>query len=228
MRIAICEDDPKDLDYLCGFLRRYHASLATDADVFSTANSLLEACLSNDYDIILLDIELPDLTGYQAAKTLAKNHSDHPLIIFTTKSTAYSIRGYDVAFQYLVKPIPFSKFCSVMDEAIRVKSPQKFSFVCQGDTFFVPIQDIYYVEVLKFTTTIHCKTQDYHTRLALKKAAAELEPVGFFRTHNSFLVNMRHVDRISADTAYLSNGDKVPISRARKKEFNLSLHKFLG
>ncbi len=68
---------------------------------------------------------MDDTNGFDAAEELMSG-SSQPLIVFVTKSTEYTIRGYDVAFHYLVKPLNEAKFHEVLKRALRLIIPQYF------------------------------------------------------------------------------------------------------
>ena len=139
MRIAICDDEPKELELLHSFLLRYDATLPYT--LFSSAQDLLDAS-STFFDIIFMDIEMRSPNGYDAAVSLMQNEA-RPLIIFVTKSSSYTILGYGVAFRYLKKPISYDAFSAVLKLALAEVVPQKLPITVSGETILLAIQDIY-------------------------------------------------------------------------------------
>lgn len=111
MKFALCDDNPNDLRQIRDYLLHYDAQ--ADWKEFASSKELLTAFQHDYFDIVLLDIEMEDINGYQAAQELNKL-PDIPLIIFITQSGAYTIRGYEVAFRYLKKPIEYSDFVRAM------------------------------------------------------------------------------------------------------------------
>lgn len=118
---------------------------------FLSADSFLSACSDTTYDIALLDIEMKGTNGFEAAKILSLKDK-HPLMIFVTNSTAYTIRGYGIVYRYLIKPLTLNALSEIMDSAIREVSANRFSFVVDGDSHIVRMEDIYYFEVYNHTT----------------------------------------------------------------------------
>lgn len=224
MKIAICDDEPQELQTAANLLAQYNADL--NVTKFSSADALYQAFFASYFDIILLDIEMPEPNGYEIAKKLMIS-TKQPLIIFITKSTEYAVRGYDVAFHYLVKPIKFTKLCEVMDRALKRVQPCKLSFSSNGIQIYLPIDDILYVEVMRWTTIIHCKIKQYQTRISMKEMVQKLSRQNFYRTHNSFLVNLQYIDRVSPNELILCNGEHIPISRANQKGFQTALQQYL-
>ncbi len=225
MNLAICDDEQAEREQLISLLYQYNPEL--QADLFDSASALLAACTKVPYDLILLDIEMPEPNGYIIAGKLHDLKPEPPLIIFTTKSSSYSVLGYDVAFHYLLKPISYEKFASVMDRAFRTIVPTKFLFCINGNTYVIPTKDIYYIEVMRTTMYIHRRQTTQEVRLSMKYAEKELSDAGFCKTHQSFLVNLRYVDSITSDSVILTNGDTIPVSRAQKKGFNAALQAYL-
>ena len=121
MRIAICDDEPRELELLHSFLLRYDTTLPYT--LFSSAQDLLDASSSTFFDIIFMDIEMRSPNGYDAAVSLMQNEA-RPLIIFVTKSSSYTILGYGVAFRYLKKPISYDAFSAVLKLTLEEVVPQ--------------------------------------------------------------------------------------------------------
>ena len=115
MRIAICDDEDQERLNIEALVKRYAPELSIV--LFSSADELLAAAKTTFFPLIFLDIEMDDTNGFDAAEELMSG-SAKPLIVFVTKSTEYTIRGYDVAFHYLVKPLNEAKFHEVLKRAL--------------------------------------------------------------------------------------------------------------
>lgn len=227
MRIAICDDEQKDLTLLKNLLSEYDASSQLEVSAFLSADSFLSACNDTDFDIALLDIEMKGTNGFEAAKILSLKDR-HPLMIFVTNSTAYTIRGYGIVYRYLTKPLTIHALSEVMDSAIREVSANRFSFVVDGNSHIVRMEDIYYFEVYNHTTILHTMDETFSLRSTLKEVLSQL-PQGYFgMPHQSYIVNFAHVKTATDTDIRLTNGAGVPVSRRRLKEFTHSLHSYLG
>lgn len=223
MRIAICDDEPQELHLVETLLRRYAPGVSIAR--FSSADDLLDAAQTEFFPLIYLDIEMTNTNGFDAAEELMQQEQA-PLIIFVTKSAEYSVRGYDVAFHYLVKPIQEDKFREVLERALRRLTPHYFSFSADGAAYRIPVQDILYFESHSYMLEIHTLQQVYPTRLRLKDVEDALYGAGFFRIHASFLVNLQHVVRIAKNDITLQNGKVLRVSRNRKKPFDAAFLEF--
>ena len=114
--IAVCDDESNELNFIMNYIAQYNHEWAPIP--FSSARDLLHAAESTHFDFILLDIEMAAPTGFEAAKQLVATQEPRPLITFITKSNAYSIKGYGIAFRYLVKPVIWDDFVLAMDAAV--------------------------------------------------------------------------------------------------------------
>lgn len=223
MQIAVCDDEKQDQEHIASLVNRYAPACQTVC--FNSADALLSASQDTFYPLIILDIEMDDTDGFSAARQLMSGEVK-PLIIFVTKSTDYAVRGYDVAFHYLVKPLDEDKFHEVLDRALRRLTPQYFSFSAQGERYRIPLQEILYFESQNYTLLVHTKTCVYKTRLSLRELEIQLSSADFLRVHASFLVNLHYIIRITKEDVEMQNGQLIKISRSRKKEVLATFTRF--
>lgn len=224
MKIAICDDEISELETVVGFLRSYN--LALEYATFESAKDLLSAYDNDYYDIVLLDIEMKRPNGYDIAKRLKKLH-DPPLVVFVAKSSDYTIRGYEVAFRYLKKPITESAFSRVMNDAMSEIRPKHISITDSRKTTVISVQDIIFIEAFNYYLSVHTVDCEYRVRRSLKSVAEELQLCNFVRPHNSFLVHMPYIQSATSKTIIMQNNVEIPISRNRRAEFEEEFRKYL-
>lgn len=104
LKVAICDDEAPDLAHVTAMLQKYDVEGQMQTVTFSRACDLLENAAVAPLDIVLLDIEMEQPNGYEIAKEL-KALPAPPIIIFVTKSSAYTLQGYGLALRYLQKPL---------------------------------------------------------------------------------------------------------------------------
>ena len=223
MRIAICDDEHQERLNIEILVKRYAPELSVSP--FSSADELLIASKTTFFPLIFLDIEMDNTNGFEAAKELMSG-SAKPLIVFVTKSTEYTIRGYDVAFHYLVKPLNEEKFHEVLERALRLIIPRYFSFTSGGELYRIPLKTILYFESRNYTLLIHTQQHIYTTRLNLKEVELQLASLNFLRIHASFLINMHYIRHITKDDVEMQDHQLIKISRNRKKEVIAAFTKF--
>lgn len=224
MKIAICDDDGADLTRLRDMVKQYDSTL--DVTLFSSAKALLDAFAATFYDLVLLDIEMEAPNGYEAACQLMLGQ-DKPRIIFVTNSGEYTVRGYGVAFRYLTKPVDNALLSQALTAALAQLSPQKITISVDGTVHVLSLREIYYVEVTGHQIHLHLENQEYVFRGNLKEVARQLSGGSFARPHSSFLVNLDKISAVDANSAALTNGAVVPISKRNKKDFELSLVQYV-
>ena len=227
MRIAICDDDPNDLQAIHTALTQYDTDGNLNISSFNKASDLFAANEKTPFDIAILDIEMSTPNGYEIAQQLVAQDSA-PIIIFLTNNAAYAIRGYGIAFRYLTKPIVQTTLCQALDAAICEVKANSFVFTIDVNSHIVQMKDIFYFEVFNHHTILHTKDHEFTFRATLKEIMAEL-PIGYFGSpHQSYLVNFMHVQTAMTGELRLTNGAVVPVSRRRQQEFEDQLHGYLG
>lgn len=227
MNIAICDDDPKDLAILLSILKQYDTQGQLTIYGFTTASELYESMKKQSYDIAILDIEMETPNGYEIAVRLSQE-GNQSLIIFATNSMDYIIRGYGIAFRYLVKPLTLEGLAPVLDAALTEVNAHRFLFSIDDTSYVLRAEDIYYFEVYNHHTTLHTVDEEYAIRMPLKAVYSQL-PLGYFgEPHHSYVVNFMHIKTATAQEVRLTNGVRIPVSRRKQKNFDQQFHRFLG
>ena len=223
-RFAICDDESLQSNYLKSLVMAWSEEKELDCSVktFSSAESLLfYGC--EEFDILLLDIEMAGMNGVELAKRV-RERDETSVIIFVTGYSEYIAEGYDVqALNFLVKPIDRMKLFSVLDKAARLlsKNERSISLEQKGEVYLVPLREIRFIEVSGNYVSVHAKTT-----LTVKKTLAELEKQlddSFVRTGRSFIVNLTYVRRITKTDVFLSTDESVPLSRGMYESINRAL-----
>jgi two-component system response regulator LytT len=238
--IAI-DDEPLALGLICSFIAQ--TPFLKLAGSFSSGIKALEALTGQDIDLIFLDIQMPDLTGIQLARTLdSKPGSGKPRVIFTTAFNNYAIEGYKVdALDYLLKPFDYEEFLKAANKArvyAEMFKPGQDTAVAEQDEYLflkveyqlvrVAIKDILYIEGLKDYVKVYLEHTDKPvlTLTSLKALEQKLPAKAFMRVHRSYIVQL---DKITAVTKNALNiGDiSVSIGDQYKEGFNEYLRKWL-
>lgn len=217
MRFAICDDDPCFLRSLTESL----LSLRSDAQIspFTSAGELLSA--NQNFDIVFLDIDMPSMSGMDAAKYVRDNNiSDY--IIFITGHSEFMQEAFKVrAFRYINKPFSTDELQSAIFDAEKDMLPYKKIVIReQAGVTAISLSDIVCIEAFGDGTYIHTRSGSYICQTTLKTWCAQLSGDHFFQTHKSFLVALRYVSRIGKGEAELEGLKlKVPVSRRKYSLF---------
>lgn len=231
-RIAVIDDQQNYLDDLCKNLDRYAQEHHCEFSVQSSTGVIdFVSDYAADYDIIFMDVIMPDLDGIAAVSRI-RQLDNEVCIIFVTNYAQYAIRGYEVqAFSYILKPFLYGNFVLTMDKALRhCRARRNNDFILQAadGIFCFPIQELIYVESQEHYLVYHSLKEDIRKRGKLSEAERILRDRGFSRCGVSFLVNLRCIRKISNQSVYLSDGTQLMISRRYKTAFLAGFAAFVG
>ena len=229
--IAI-DDEPLALDVI-----EHHVSKIPFLNLVakvSNAFDAIELLHKEKIDLIFLDIQMPELTGFEFLKSI--NHK--PLVIFTTAYPNFALESYEMdAVDYLVKPIPFDRVLKAVNKAkLRISTPSSepsstdsiaysnnpdFIFVkTEYKTVKIFLDDILYIESLKDYVVFHLKTEKIHSLLSIKSVEAFLSPELFIRVHRSFIIAINKINEIERNNISIGKHN-IPIGDNYKDAFKL-------
>jgi len=176
----------------------------------------LQVLQSNNADLIFLDIQMPGLTGMELAAILQKDQK----IIFTTAYANYALEGYEYnAIDYLLKPITFKRFAQSVNKALQtfLPSADNYIFVKSGKQIIKLEYDrILFIEALKEYVNIVLPDEKVMAYKRMKELEEQL-PAAFLRVHNSYIVNIQHVDKI-VDNHVIIGNTRIPVSASCKPQ----------
>ncbi len=230
-RVAIVEDSSEDAGRLRSLLIRYGKETAIQFHIQLFDNPLeFLARFREDFDLVLMDIELPGLNGMETARRMRESDSAVTLI-FVTNMAQYALNGYEVgALDFVLKPVSYAPFAMKLRKAVRnidkLKNEDILLFPSNGFVR-ISVSGIFYVEVQKHYLTYHTEQGDYVVRESMKAAEEKLSRYHFLRCNNCYLVNLRQVTAVDGNMVMVG-GMTLQISRPRRGEFLKSLTDYLG
>jgi len=187
-------------------------------------------------DILLLDIQMPEVTGLEFARRL----KNPPSIIFTTAYSEYAVESYELdVVDYLLKPIAFPRFMQAINKVTERKGNSNMETVTPA-SIVNPIQqqpekaeedniiiksgskvyrinydELVYIEGQREYVTFHTTKQRITTLFSLKELAERLPSDQFIRIHKSYIISLKHIEMIERNTLQLA-GKKLPIGGSYK------------
>lgn len=227
--IAICDDDAPAAAALAAMARRWAADrgLALEVRQYPSAEAFLFSCPdAGAADILLLDVEMPGMSGMALARQLRAAGRRAP-IVFISGHSDYLADGYDVeALHYLLKPVDAGQLAAVLDRARAhlAAAPPTLTVDAAGEVLRVALDEIRYLEVMHNNVTIHAKA-DYTVRATLQQLQQQLGP-GFFRIQRSYLVNLRYLRRAARTGVQLQDGTLLPLARGRYDALHRAMIEF--
>lgn len=225
-KIAICDDLDADRQYISGLVDRWAANTGHTVQIsmFASAeNFLFRYVEKNDYDILLLDIEMGEMDGVTMAKKLRQDN-DTVQIVFITGYSDYISEGYEVAaLHYLMKPVKEEKLFSVLDRAAEKlsKNEKVLNFEIGGEMVRVPVYQIRYADVVGNYVTIHA-SDNLTVKMTLGELEKELDD-RFFRVSRSAVVNLTQISRVTRTEIKLNDGVDIPLPRGAYEGVNRAI-----
>ena len=234
---AIIVEDNAFMAAVLSDLLQDHTSEFTLLGVAATGKIALQLIAGRKPDVVFLDIELPDMTGFELLQQLDDINFQ---TIFTTSHSHYAIKAFRFnALDYLIKPIKESeldeaikRFLKSTDNSTEIKNAlsnleiqsaenQKLVLHTQNGILRLPLKQITHIEGERNYSYIFLSNG---SRELSSKNLAYFEDIlkdkSFFRNHRSYLVNRFHIEALRGDHFVLKNGIEIPISRRKKTEAN--------
>lgn len=224
LRLAICDDDGAERQRLLAWVEQWAATrhLAVQSACYSSAEAFLFAQEGGQaFDILLLDIEMAQMSGIALARHIRKTDR-RAQILFITSHFEFIGEGYEVdALNYLVKPVKPEKLYEVLSRAVQRLSMERRTVIvkCENETVRLYEDEILYAEAFLHDISIHTAAREYRVRESISAFAGRLGD-GFFRVHRSYLTALAHVVRISRGEVELDNGAVLPLSRGQYDALN--------
>lgn len=228
---AIVEDEDQYADMLALYLERYgkEKGIIFRTERFRDAVALLTNYQPR-FDLIFMDIEMPHLTGYDAAQHLRQTDPEVPLV-FVTSHAQYAPKGYEVsAAGFLIKPVSYYSFYTLMDKILRAsgRDRERELLVRTRDGVKVlPYAEIMYIEISGHALKYVTERETVEATGSFSALEAVLPGDRFARCGNSFIVHLKFVTGVTGNTVQIA-GRELPISRSRKREFMFRLMSYFG
>lgn len=237
MKITVCDDSIKDLLDIEKLLLKYQAQYPDrifELEKYSDPSRLFHKIAEGNLtDIYILDMLMPRRTGIDLGRQIRKNGKEN-VIIYITSSQDYALEAYDVhATRYLLKPVDEGSLFEALDYALsftKAKTEPTYMLKTKNGLLPTAYSKIEYIENAGRKLEVHLSDgallKSLFIRTSFEEEVRELTEHGnFLQIHKSFLVNLDYVKQLTADSAIMSSGRPLPISRAKapkvKREYLL-------
>jgi two-component system LytT family response regulator len=244
----IVDDERLSRSYIRKLILEYEESAVVhEARSAGEAQSLLR---DHPIDILFLDIQMPEMNGFELLDTLENRNFD---LVFITAYSQYAITAIrQGAFDYILKPINKREFGEMLIRLINVRKnrtpipsaeqeqlsagkdykDQKIAIYHQKGVQYVPISEIVYLKALNTYTLIYnVSGEKIIVSKSMSRFEQGLDTRWFFRTHKSYIINMNHFSAYRSENGnnvVMNNGAVIPVSRHRLKAFREIIKNYHG
>ncbi|MBE0447202.1 MAG: response regulator [Actinobacteria bacterium] len=209
----------------------------------TNATEALELIKALNYDIVLIDIQMPGLSGLDVVRAI-KGLDHVPAVVFVTAYSEHALEAFELdAVDYLVKPIDEDRLNQAISKAGKRKESQpsiskaeplieieRVPVESRGKTLLLPMQDIVYIASRNDIVFVHTADNAYITRFTLKALEERLRSKSFLRVHRGYIVNLSHVIEIVPmyGRSYIlkvrcNQKNEIPVSRRRGQKLKAML-----
>lgn len=252
MRILIVDDEPLARNSLASVLQTRN-----DVESFDAANDAVEALdklEKKTYDVLLLDIQMPELSGIELAESLNKRKQPPPSVVFVTAHHQHAVAAFEKhAVDYVLKPFSNDRIHEALNTAMRrteteraarlvkilpqlealLSKSTKIAIKTKGRILFVDPADVAIVEAEGNYVLLQRQSGSYLLRESISAMAEKLKPYRFIRIHRSILVNSSFVEEIQPWNTgeyilRIRGGKEYTVSRTYKKNLKSLAHFWIG
>lgn len=231
LHIAVCDDDKFYIDKLENSIRASLRERKVEEYEIDSYDSALELCdNAGKYNVIFLDINMPEVNGIQAAEKIREMRPE-VLLVFVTAFMDFVLQGYRVrAIRFLVKDMLEEMLPECMDAIVKDMALQtdKMEFHFSEGEKELPVKEISYIESRKHKCFFTIGKEIYSLYEKLDNIETKLSPYRFLRVHKSFLVNTAYVADISCYRVKMKNGKELPIPREKYQKVRAKFYEIKG
>lgn len=222
-RVAICDDSVEDLacieDALKKALQKAGQPIRLIYRKFSDGETLYDATRTEAFDLLLLDIEMPDMDGFQLAERLCmERHSFYLIFVSVHESFVFDASEY-MPLWFVRKSNLERDLFRAVNKYLQITAFTRVNYRMKEGFGFreLPLQDILYIECSGHSLFIR-RTDGSCLRKygSLKSMEEELEGYHFLRIHKNFLVNQRYVKEVGKREVYLTDDSALEMGRDRR------------
>lgn len=216
MRIAVCEDN----NIVAAFMEDYIASMEAENieyEIFTSGDDLIHYMEQENvtFNILFMDIEMPGRNGIETS-AYVREKDKNALIIFITDHKEYVYEVFDVLpFRFLIKPVTREALNLVMKKTFEHfnLTKQVFFFKQNKTQLQVAFDEIIYFEGNLRKVRLVTTGGEYDFYGKISEVVKKLDGNLFLQIHNSYIVNMDQIRKISESVVLLKSGITLPISK---------------
>jgi two-component system, LytTR family, response regulator len=236
MRVLVVDDEPLSRTALSRVLSRRR-----DVERFDVAEDgpqAIRLLKQMSYDVLLLDIQMPEMSGLELVDAVKRQSKSIPAVIFVTAYHEHAVMAFEKkALDYVLKPFAEERVQEALDQAVRRSAEERaarllemmtqlnamprqstrIAMKVKGRILFVDLAELVAAEANGNYVLLQQRTGSWLLRESISVIAEKLKPYGFVRIHRSVLVNSAYVEAIKP----CATGEYVLRTRTGK-EYNVT------
>ena len=236
LNIVLCDDNRLFLLSLTDVVRNECEKIFPASEVinigpsFENGSELIEHIKNNPVDVVLLDIDMPDMNGFEVAKYICDKHKDVK-IVFTSAYDNFVYSSFEfhpfayIRKSHIAEELP--KVLSRISEKLSEYS-KRLTLTTTSGIKTLEVNSIAYVESKRNYYSVYTTDgNEYVCRGTLTELEKQLKSPDFFRIHSAYLVNFEHIERMLEKGYLLVANASLPIAQKRGKEFKQAYMEYL-
>ena len=226
IKIAVIDDDSVALTISSTLFKEIFEKKKIEYTLtsFSSPKVFLAESSETKFDLVILDIDMPEENGIDVAKEFREKQFDST-IIFLSQMESLVFDCFKVRpFGFIRKNKLYEDFDKVMSLyfdkiASKVEKPKKLVFRYNSGLTSIDLDSIVYIECKRNFQSVYLKDgKDIHVRSLMSELETKLEDKRFLRIHKGFIINIDYVRRFEGNNVIMVNGITLPLARKRKNE----------
>lgn len=227
---AICDDDFNHLDVLKYEIIKVSKEYNLKIEIYKydLGIQLIDELLidPNKYDIIFLDIEMPEMDGMKVGRRI-REINKNVIIIFVTGFKAFALNAFEIrASDYLIKPVKYIKLEATIIDAIdkvnlyKIKGQDSNTLTLSFDKkiYRINANEIIFIEKESNKSRIVCEDNIYEIYESLKKLNQRLDKKAFIQPHQGFIIHSKKIKNYENQKIEMISGDIIPVSKSNIKK----------
>jgi DNA-binding LytR/AlgR family response regulator len=225
LRCLIVDDEELARTLLSAYIQKIPG-----LEIVASCSNPLEAMTilaEKDVDVLFLDIQMPELTGVELLRTLAKK----PVVVFTTAYPDYALEGYNLdVCDYLLKPFSFERFlqsvnkvrsrtATALSREIAPERPAERDYLllkADHKVHRLRYDDILFIQSMREYAAFHTSSGRILSLISLKSLEEELPGNRFVRIHKSYIVAIEKVDALEGNQVIIGK-EKLPVGESYRE-----------
>lgn len=224
MTLLAIDDEYPALQTLVEYSQR-----ATEVELigsFQKAQEALDFALNHHPDVLLLDIQMPRLSGTELLRKLPKGQ----VCIFFTANPEFALEAYELdVVDYVIKPFTFNRFQKALDKARaylefqRQENGHGDHIMVKADYMMhkIPVADVHWVEGMSEYIKIVTARKTYVVLMRLTEFEEKYKDFGFVRIHKSYIAPLGNVQSYNSQVVKLYQGKELPVGRVYKQNLGI-------